>query len=202
MEKNNNSNNLRTVSQVSKDYDFANIYYTNPDMYEAKNENQEDFYETNTPHYVPLNDPDYYENTSYSPYYAELPYPFSNYYVNSDAYQQQFAEEKDNQMDVFFSTLPIANNQKKKKVQFGKFSTSILEYENEGREPWHKFYYKVPPKKEPKHIPKFGFDNQTELPFNKAQRKVIVTDNVVKTNRQLNDKFIYYNSKKNLSKID
>jgi hypothetical protein len=40
-------------------------------------------------------------------------------------------------------------------------ATSAEELEKLKKEPWHKFYYKVPPKKENKAPKRFGFENRT-----------------------------------------
>ncbi len=40
-------------------------------------------------------------------------------------------------------------------------TTSAEELEKLKKEPWHKFYYKVPPKKENKAPKRFGFENRT-----------------------------------------
>ena len=41
--------------------------------------------------------------------------------------------------------------------------TASEEFDKLKREQWHKFYYKVPPKKSPKEKKKFGFENKNEI---------------------------------------
>ena len=198
------SKNLKKIiPQNSQDYDYINQYYDIPISYNTlaqspnrlEDENEEDSNEAY------LKEANYFTDLSYTPsYFTQLNFSPVYYNPNDELIKSHIAADNEYRNNKTFSKLPIVvNNEPKKKVKFRiplKTDRSIEE-----REPWHKFYYKIPPEKPQKEAKRFGFDNQAELSFSKAQKKIIVTDNIVFSNRQLND---YYSTtiNRNLSRID
>jgi hypothetical protein len=186
----------------SKDHDYVNQFYGIPNFYSTNAQSPDQLDENDDSNEADLNETNYYANTSYTPsLYTQLNYTPIYYNPNDDLIKSHLAADNEYRNNKIFSKLPIVkNNEPKKKVKFRiplKTDRSI-----EVREPWHKFYYKIPPQKPLKEAKSFGFDNQADLNLNKAQKKVIVTDNVVYSSRQPINYIMSYNTYGNLSRID
>jgi hypothetical protein len=94
---------------------------------------------------------------------------FPNNYKFADKDDQvEFRTVPDEEYSDINSTSPsqdevYLNQVKKIHIKEHYFKASPREdYDKLKREEWHKFYYKVPPKKSPKAIKKFGFENRKE----------------------------------------
>ena len=195
-----NFQNINT--QNSKDYDYINQFYDIPASYSTLAQSPDDLDANDDSNETDLIETNYITDISYTPsLYTQLNYSPVYYNTEDELIKSHIAADNEYQNVKTFSKLPIVvNNEPKKKVKFRiplKTDRSIEE-----REPWHKFYYKIPSQKPQKEVKRFGFDNQTDINFSKAQKKIIVTDNVVYTNRQPNNYYVTYNSNRSLSRID